>query len=128
MRLKPVVAALLLAGLAVPSFAHMPAERKTDDSLHATAYLGWAFDTFASHSIGDYPPGTVTTTKSRTLFGVDFDCRLAGDESGKRGKRQFRLSGETPHGFRSSCLRGCTRGQACPFVAQHDVIREVSGA
>jgi hypothetical protein len=95
---KTLLCALLLAGLPVASFAQPPSVPGSDDSLVATAYIGWAFDTFAPDSIGDYPPGTVTTTKNRTLFGVDFNYRLAGHES---GKGQFWLSGETLHGVRS---------------------------
>jgi len=98
MRLKTLMCALVLAGLAAPSFAQPPSAQADDTALRATAYLGWAFDTFAPDSIGDYPPGTVTTTKNRTLFGVDFDYRLVGSES---GHGQFWLAGETLHGVRS---------------------------
>jgi hypothetical protein len=98
MSVKTLLSLLLVAGLPVASFAQQPPDPPSDESLHATAYLGWAFDTFAPDSIGDYPPGTVTTTKNRTLFGVDFDYRLVGRET---GGSQFWLAGETLHGVRS---------------------------
>lgn len=91
--------AMLLLGLAVPSFAQATSTPTLEESLNATAYFGWAFDTFAPDSIGEYPPGTVTTTKNRTLFGVDFDYRVGGHDS---GKWRLWLSGETLHGVRAA--------------------------
>lgn len=112
MFMRTFIGALFLLGLMVaPAFAQQP-EPVRDDSLHATAYIGWAFDTFAPDSIGDYPPGTVTTTKSRTLFGVDFDYRLAGSES---GKSQFWLAGETLHGVRSADISCDGEDKASPL-------------
>lgn len=112
MDVKTALGVLLLTGLPVASFAQQSAAPVRDDSLHATAYLGWAFDTFAPDSIGDYPPGTVTTTKNRTLFGVDFDYRLAGSES---GNSQFWLAGETLHGVRSADISCAGEDKASPL-------------
>ena len=69
------------------------------DSFEANAYFGWAFDQFAPDNVGGYPPGTVTAKHNRALFGVDFDYRVLGNDS---GHVQLWLAGETLHGVRNA--------------------------
>ena len=70
-----------------------------EESLKASAYYGRAYDQFAPDSIGGYPPGTATVRHNRQLFGVDFDYRMFGHDS---GKAQLWLTGETMHGVRNA--------------------------
>jgi hypothetical protein len=69
------------------------------ESFEASAYFGWAFDQFAPDSVGGYPPGTATSKHNRMLFGVDFDYRAFGNDS---GNVQLWLQGETLHGVRAA--------------------------
>jgi hypothetical protein len=80
------------------------------DSLEAGAYFGWAFDQFAPDSLGGYPPNTLTERHNRVLFGVNFDYRMTGSDS---GRLQLWLSGETMHGVRSADI-DCTAEENKP--------------
>jgi len=80
------------------------------DSLEASAYFGWAFDQFAPDSLGGYPPNTLTERHNRVLFGVNFDYRAIGSDS---GGMQLWLAGETMHGVRSADV-DCTAEENKP--------------
>ncbi len=95
------------------------------ESFEASAYFGWAFDQFAPDSIGGYPPGTATSKHNRALFGVDFDYRVFGNDSGnvqlwlqgetlaRRPHRRHRLLGREPTSRRCALLKpGITYARA----------------
>jgi hypothetical protein len=104
-----LAAAILALNLAVPALAQTTAAGSTaEESFTAIAYYGRAFDTFAPDALGDYPPGTATTTKNRALFGVDFDYRLVGQDS---GAWRLWLGGETLHGVRSADISCVTEAE-----------------
>ena len=74
---------------------------------HGIHRLG--FDTFAPDSIGDYPPGTVTTTKNRTLFwsGLQLSTRRTRVGEGPSSGCQARPARRALHGHQ---LRGGRQG------------------
>ena len=79
------------------------------DNLVASAYLGTAFDNFASSEVRSYlNQAAAGPTDTRPIFGFDFEFRMTGDRALPTTPRnsQLWLYGETLHGVRSRDI-GC---------------------
>jgi hypothetical protein len=81
--------------------------------FQGSGYLGLAIDSFAAHDLTKYlnPRDSGTIRSDRSVFGIDFAYRLAGDggkekptDPAKRSQRlnNFWIYGETVHGVRSA--------------------------
>ncbi|MBI3450180.1 MAG: hypothetical protein HY049_14850 [Acidobacteria bacterium] len=70
------------------------------ERFEATAYTGFAIDTFAAGEVNSYiNPNDSSQVKERAVAGFDFAYRLVGNAG---GSQQVWLFGETVHGVRSA--------------------------
>jgi hypothetical protein len=81
------------------------------ENLIASAYLGTAFDNFASGELRTYlNQAAAGPTNTRPIFGFDFEFRMTGDRTKPTTPRNSQLwvYGETLHGVRSRDI-GCPK-------------------
>ncbi len=96
-----------------PQEAKKKEELTNDDreNLIASAYLGTAFDNFASGELRTYlNQAAAGPTDTRPIFGFDFEFRMTGDRTKPTTPRNSQLwvYGETLHGVRSRDI-GCPK-------------------